>query len=195
MRTYIFGMLALLGVSAFSRGDVVFSNTNTSGPATASSSFTLNFSVTTSGSSITAFKLFSTDQGASKSVTFQLDSGVASAISANFLTDGYQFDLSGLAGASSITSGSNHTLALTSIGLTYATTNASTITNNPVYGFYDTSYVGSPSSFARFEVVGVPEPGTLILGGIAAITGGGGVWWKRRRKGAGNSAATEPAVN
>ena len=28
----------------------------------------------------------------------------------------------------------------------------------------------------------VPEPGTLLLGGIAAACGGGGVWWKRRRR-------------
>lgn len=195
MRTFIFGMMALLGTSAFSRADVVFSNTNVTGLSTDTAAFTLNFNVTTSGSSITAFKLFSTDQGTSKSVSFQLDSGTASVISANFLTDGYSFDLSTLAGANNISSGSSHTLALTAIGLTYATTNASTITNNPVYGFYNTSYAGSPSNVARFEVVGVPEPGTLLLGGIAAITGSGGVWWKRRRKCAGNSAATETAVN
>jgi hypothetical protein len=28
----------------------------------------------------------------------------------------------------------------------------------------------------------VPEPGTLLLGGIAAACGGGGVWWRRKRK-------------
>ena len=27
----------------------------------------------------------------------------------------------------------------------------------------------------------VPEPGTLLLGGIAAACGGGGLWWKRRK--------------
>jgi hypothetical protein len=28
----------------------------------------------------------------------------------------------------------------------------------------------------------VPEPGTLLLGGLAAACGGGGVWWKRRKR-------------
>jgi len=28
----------------------------------------------------------------------------------------------------------------------------------------------------------VPEPGTLLLGGIAAACGGTGVWWKRRKR-------------
>jgi hypothetical protein len=32
-----------------------------------------------------------------------------------------------------------------------------------------------------FQIVSVPEPGTLLLGGIAAACGGGGVWWKRRK--------------
>jgi len=34
------------------------------------------------------------------------------------------------------------------------------------------------------QIVMVPEPGTLLLGGIAAACGGGGVWWRRKRKAA-----------
>lgn len=36
--------------------------------------------------------------------------------------------------------------------------------------------------YARFQLYAVPEPGTLILGSFAAISGAGGVWWKRRKK-------------
>jgi hypothetical protein len=32
------------------------------------------------------------------------------------------------------------------------------------------------------QIVAVPEPGTLLLGGLAAACGGGGVWWKRRKR-------------
>jgi hypothetical protein len=32
------------------------------------------------------------------------------------------------------------------------------------------------------QIAMVPEPGTLFLGGIAAVCGGGGVWWRRKRK-------------
>lgn len=39
---------------------------------------------------------------------------------------------------------------------------------------------GSTSGFGGY--VSVPEPGTLLLGGIAAACGGGGVWWRRKRK-------------
>jgi hypothetical protein len=45
-------------------------------------------------------------------------------------------------------------------------------------------------------VIAVPEPGTLLLGGIAAACGGGGVWWKRRKGKAveGEQAAGEKVV-
>ncbi len=41
------------------------------------------------------------------------------------------------------------------------------------------------------QIVAVPEPGTLLLGGIAAACGGGGVWWKRRKRPAAQPAPTE----
>jgi hypothetical protein len=45
----------------------------------------------------------------------------------------------------------------------------------------------------RGSVVMVPEPGTLLLGGIAAACGGGGVWWRRRRQQTKQPTATETA--
>ena len=36
--------------------------------------------------------------------------------------------------------------------------------------------------FQLSATAAVPEPGTLLLGGIAALTGGTGVWWKCRKK-------------
>jgi hypothetical protein len=44
-----------------------------------------------------------------------------------------------------------------------------------------------------FQIVNaaVPEPGTLLLGGIAAACGGGGVWWTRRKRPAAQPALTE----
>jgi hypothetical protein len=38
------------------------------------------------------------------------------------------------------------------------------------------------AGYARFRLYAVPEPGTLLLGGIAAISGGAGALWRRRRK-------------
>ena len=36
------------------------------------------------------------------------------------------------------------------------------------------------SANPRFELIGVPEPGTMMLGSVAALCGAG-AWWRRRR--------------
>jgi hypothetical protein len=43
-------------------------------------------------------------------------------------------------------------------------------------------YANGPYLLSGTVYATVPEPGTLLLGGIAAACGGGGVWWKRRRR-------------
>ena len=67
--------------------------------------------------------------------------------------------------------------------LATSTTNA-TISNvtgiNGVYYAEINGSYGSFTNFTRFEIIGVPEPGTFTLGTVAAI-GGAGAWWRRRR--------------
>ena len=58
------------------------------------------------------------------------------------------------------------------------------------------SFAGMAMATTANEAVGfttqsVPEPGTLLLGGIAAACGGGGVWWKRRRRPVENQLTAE----
>ena len=45
-----------------------------------------------------------------------------------------------------------------------------------------TDYVTDDIWGIKSMTVSVPEPGTMLLGGIAAVSGGAGAWWKRRRK-------------
>lgn len=47
--------------------------------------------------------------------------------------------------------------------------------------------------YGTINVTAVPEPGTLLLGGIAAACGSGGVWWRRRRLQTKQPTATETA--
>lgn len=146
-------------------------------------SLILNFSVTTPGSSITAFRFYGSSRQTGFQAEFSIDGGTAQSKTAAEISVGlYQFEVSGVAGFNSISAASPHQLnilSITSSGAGYNIASSSTITNNPLYGFYDTSYNTGPS--ARFEVVGVPEPGTMLLGGIAAAVGGAGAWWKRRK--------------
>jgi hypothetical protein len=48
----------------------------------------------------------------------------------------------------------------------------------------------STSGFALTQGVVVPEPGTLLLGGIASACGGTGVWWRRRK-----NRLSQPTMN
>ena len=49
----------------------------------------------------------------------------------------------------------------------------------------------SNNFYVQLNGAAVPEPGTLILGGIAAVSGGAGAWWRRRKN---RKAAAEQAV-
>ena len=51
----------------------------------------------------------------------------------------------------------------------------------------------STSGYLRYKLsaVHVPEPGTMLMGGIAAAVGGAGAWWKQRLAAA--EAAATPA--
>ncbi len=49
----------------------------------------------------------------------------------------------------------------------------------------------STNDTTYMTLASVPEPSTLLLGGIAAVCGGGGVWWKRRKRPAAQPAPTE----
>ncbi len=54
----------------------------------------------------------------------------------------------------------------------------------------DASNSTAPYAYA-LEAVAVPEPGTLLLGGIAAVGGAGGWWARRRKKAAAADAVAE----
>jgi hypothetical protein len=70
---------------------------------------------------------------------------------------------------------------------------ASTANGYSVGGF---AMATTANEAVGFTTASVPEPGTLLLGGIAAACGGGGVWWKRRKGKAveGEQAAGETVV-
>ena len=66
-----------------------------------------------------------------------------------------------------------------------------TATNGSTYEAPGFTYNRTEGDMLRFELVSVPEPGTMLLASLAAACGGGGVWW-RKRKTAKNQAEPEP---
>jgi hypothetical protein len=58
-----------------------------------------------------------------------------------------------------------------------------TNTTNSAYGFSNATQTAvSTGQFLTYQLSAVPEPGTMLLGGIAAACGGAGAWWKRRKR-------------
>jgi hypothetical protein len=56
-------------------------------------------------------------------------------------------------------------------------------TTTGAYGFSNATQTAvSTGQFLTYQLSAVPEPGTMLLGGIAAACGGAGAWWKRRKR-------------
>jgi hypothetical protein len=130
-------------------------------------------------------------------------SGTLNASSITTSEAGYTF--TGFSSSTNLTSGSTYVAVLDTSGLaTLDSSNFLEVFVNPLGGssFNGSAYVpsgGTPGWQAeayqiRGSVVMVPEPGTLLLGGIAAACGGGGAWWRRRRRQAKEVAVADPAA-
>lgn len=93
----------------------------------------------------------------------------------------YLFDLSNVQIGTYTTNGyalEIRSLVSTGVGIQTATSGTSTYA---APGYSLTTYDGANIRF-ELSTTAVPEPGTLLLGGIAAACGGSGVCWMRRRK-------------
>ena len=63
----------------------------------------------------------------------------------------------------------------------YRWPDAANVTTAQLNDFSTGRSVFSGNFYTQIEGAAVPEPGTLILGGIAAVSGGAGAWWRRRK--------------
>ena len=183
-----FCCLWLFGYSA--KADVLLANDNTAGQTSVGGSgwtgTNIRFSITGSpaGQSFNLVSLFGVSGQVGKKLNFNLiTSGrdfVASETTVGGGSSRYDFDLSSLVGASSLSSA--NTLAIRAASAdtftSLYTTTTTTSTQN-ASGWALTGYDGNP---LQFQISSVPEPGTLLLGAISSVIGGFGIWYRRRRK-------------
>jgi hypothetical protein len=195
---YLLGLATCLVLSGIAKSDVVtLFNTSTQ---TSDTSGTIGILFTAaSGSSVSGFKVLNTSGSGQITASFVLDNGVgtkANVLSAAYDGSGYYFDLttgwSGGSGNSNLNlSSGNYSLTISNLTGNYGV-GSSSISTVSGSGLTSPSYVSG--SGARFEIYSVPEPGTLLLGGIAAACGGTSVWWKRRKRQPQPETTEQPAA-
>lgn len=192
-RIRILAVLCLVVLSFKSRAEVVLANTSS---ANGNTKVNINIKYSTTSLSlaqdIKTLKLFgvtgqtiTANFGYYNSPTLPSQSLTGLEIGS---TGEYLFDISGLQIGTYTTNGyALEIRSLTSNGLGIQTASSGTSTfAKPGYSL--TTYDGANIRF-ELNTTAVPEPGTLLLGGIAAACGGSGVWWKRRRRS--SSVATQ----
>ena len=69
-----------------------------------------------------------------------------------------------------------------SFGFVIGPNDAATLNSVTRYGVGNLNNTTNSALAMQVDVATVPEPGTLLLGGMAAGLGGVGTWWRRRRK-------------
>ena len=196
MRTKFLTLVALLVAGAV-RADVVIENTAAPFLSNSSSAgFTISFTNNGTSATLSTFKLFNSIDF-SEAATFTLTRVTGNTTYSETLTStaGHLFTFGGSIASAALTN-SDYTLAITGIDASYDYTAAThTLAVEPAFGAY--GFSGTPTStgvsdqFFRYQLSAVPEPGTMLLGGIAAAVGGAGAWWKRRKQ---RLAAAEAAA-
>jgi len=173
-----------------SRADVYLANLNPTNGNVTNPASNIVFNASQSDFvKVTGLKLFGAT-GQTISAKFSWDFSTATTlISSTEIASGeYLFNLSNLNYSSLY--GNEHPLVLRDMTAS-GTGVQTTATSGSTFAAPGFSYNRTDGDILRFELVSVPEPGTMLLASLAAACGGGGVWW-RKRKNAKNQAEPEP---
>jgi|688.fasta_scaffold04598_1 hypothetical protein len=200
MRTKFLTLVALLVAGAAQADVVVIENAGGSGSSTAGNHFDIEWTQATTSAKFSTFKLFGYT-GSAYNVQFDLfrNTGSGSTYIANELISGTNdFTFTGQISNASLTAGT-YLLRITGLGdppvnpedprppdeikAGYNFNSNPNGTTTGAYGFSNATQTAvSTGQFLTYQLSAVPEPGTMLLGGIAAACGGAGAWWKRRKR-------------
>ena len=195
MRPQFIALIALLAAGA-AQADVVIQNMNPSqsfGESTAGG-FTISFTNSGTSATLSSIQFFNTgpNNPGPDTATFALFNKSTIWTDVNLVSSSSNlFTFSNIAGVN-LASG-NYTLAITNLaaGYDFSSSTGTTLgAAGTAYGFSSpTATSVATNQFLNYQLSAVPEPGTMLLGGIAAACGVAGVWWKQRRAAA-EAAAT-----
>ena len=186
-------MAAVIAVLLFlgsSRADVYLANLNPTNGNVTTPATNIIFNASQSDFiKVTGLKLFgATGQTISAKFSWDFTTPTTLISSTESSSGEYLFDLSNLNYTNFYAD--EHPLVLREM-IASGTGVQTTATDSATYVAPGFSYTRTDGDELRFQLVSVPEPGTMLLASLAAACGGGGVWW-RKRKTAKNQAEPEP---
>jgi hypothetical protein len=197
LRTLLLVVGPMLFVGPAQADVLALSNTSGTNGTTSSGGLGLDIDFRVNAStSFNGISLFRTGGGTVNFEAFQnTGSGYTSMgpavnnVSGNFIAVNEYFFSAGAGSSLVFNTGVDYRLRVTLIESGFETTANSVLTlpgDSPIASSPTptTNVLGSTggAGYARFQLYAVPEPGTLILGSLAAISGGAGAWWKRRKQ-------------
>ena len=190
MRTKFFTLVALLVAGVVQADVVVIENAGVSGSSTAGGNFDISWTQTTSAK-LSSFKLFG-HTGSDYEVQFNLfgysDPGRNTLVRFDnvFITgtnDSNDFSFASTAISNTSLGAGYYLLRIIGLESGYFYNSNSNGTTPGDYGFSSATQTAvTGSEYLTYQLSAVPEPGTMLLGGIAAACGGAGAWWKRRKR-------------
>ena len=195
MRTKFLTLVALLVAGAV-RADVVIESPDSGTGSSVNGTFTISWAQAATSATLSTFKLY---DGSSDTISFVLrrsTGGAYSDVGSNLNVSGTN-DFTFTTGISNAAlSAGNYQLVITTyLDAGYHFSATDTSGTGPWANAYGFSSVASTAmtggKFINYQLSAVPEPGTMLLGGIAAAVGGAGAWWKRRKQ---RLAAAEAAA-
>jgi hypothetical protein len=183
MRTKFFTLVALLVAGAAQADVVVIENAGGSGSSTAGGQFRISWTQTTTGPNLSSFRLFGYDPNPAGIYELEFNLFKNGSLTQAFVNGTNDFSFAGTAIAGVSLTAGTYELDIKNINAGYNYNSTPTNTTNSAYGFSSaTQSAVTGSEYLTYQLSAVPEPGTMLLGGIAAACGGAGAWWKRRKR-------------
>jgi len=195
MRNLVLGLAACLAIAGLSKADVVVLDNSSLSANNNTAEFKITFTAAqnfAAGQALSGIRVFSNQTsggGSPAQVQWQLKDNAGTTLK----TDIISASVSGSSGAyiydftfanitnEALSSGSVYQLysSIDSAAQLWQRSSSATISNT---SFITSASYNSAANNYAFTLSAVPEPGTLLLGGIAACSGAAGAWWKRRKR-------------
>ena len=206
MRNLVLGLVACLAIAGLSKADVVVLDNSSLSGSNNSAEFKITFTAAqnfAAGQALSGIRVFSNKTsaaggGSPAQVLWELKNSGGTTLKSDIISASvsgssgayiYDFTFANITNEG-LSSGTVYQLysSIDSVAQLWQQSSSATISNT---SFITSASYNSTANNYAFTLSAVPEPGTLLLGGIATCSGAAGAWWKRRKRKAIQSETTD----